>query len=238
MPRCYSGVRCLATLAGMCGALVTARANAAIVTLVTPVGSVTGGQPVSAKATFSTSAGHVHVVLENLFPNPKSVTQCLTGLEFHIDTGESSGSLASSLGTERSIESNDNPFVEGGGISTGWALATASADLKLKLLGTKTAPTHTIIGPPDGSGLYSAANPSITGGSHLPFLGVMATFEIDVPGVTAASGISSAVFQFNTSAGFTVTGQQLVPEPATLWLLGIAALARRRRRRLVRITGA
>jgi hypothetical protein len=50
-----------------------------------------------------------------------------------------------------------------------------------------------------------------------------------VPGVTNASSISAATFQFNTSPGSTITGNA-VPEPTCLTLVGAMCLALVRRR--------
>jgi hypothetical protein len=102
----------------------------------------------------------------------------------------------------------------------------------LSLLGTPTAPTHVLIGPPNGSNLYAAANGSIKNGAHNPFLGLTATFTLNVPGVTDASTISAATFLFNTAAGSIITGENPVPEPVTGALLAcfLPGLMMRRRR--------
>jgi hypothetical protein len=227
---------CCARLA--CASLVCAwlllcasDARAALITISTPAGSSTGGQPVSAKATFTTGTDSVTVLLENLQADPRSVTQNLSGLQFHlagINPQTGSTQLASSSGTERTVGS-DGHFTNGGSASTGWSLSTVGSDLKLNLLGTPAAPAHTIIGPPDGSGVYSNANPSITNGIHSPFFGGSASFTLNVPGVTALTDVTSAIFQFNTSPGFTVNG--VVPEPqcaAILFATGLTVLRRRR----------
>ena len=48
---------------------------------------------------------------------------------------------------------------------------TVGSDLMLNLLGTGTSPTHEIIGPPNGSNVYTG-NSSITNGSHNPHIGL------------------------------------------------------------------
>lgn len=200
------------------GIVFVRSAGAALIVYETPAGALQGSLPVSARATFTTSANQVHIVLENLQADPKSVVQCLSGLEFTLDSGQTSGSLQSSLGQELSIAGTLPTDVSLSGMSsTGWSLATVGSSLKLNLLGTPTAPDHTIIGPPAGSGAYANANNSITGGTHSPFLSLSATFTLDVPGVTSTSRINSAIFQFNTSPGSETTG---VPEPASPLLVG------------------
>ena len=83
--------------------LASARvASAAIIMLGTAPGATAGGKPISAIATFTTSANQVSILLRNLQPDPDSVVQCLSGLQFTVSTGQNSGTLASSSGIERS----------------------------------------------------------------------------------------------------------------------------------------
>jgi hypothetical protein len=127
---------------------------------------------------------------------------------------------------------DNGSFTNGGSAASGWGLSTAGSDLKLNLLGMPTAPDHTIIGPPGPGNLYVNANASIKNGIHSPFFGESATFIMNVPGVTAASTVTSATFQFNTGGGNTVPGLAGVPEPAStamIMTIGLGALSRRRR---------
>jgi hypothetical protein len=218
--------RSLSAMIALLTCLFSSSTFAAVISLATPVGADTG-QPVSAKATFTTSAGQIIVLLENLQADPKSAVQCLSGITFTVSTGQNSGTLASSSGTERTI-AGDGTYTDGGSAAIGWALSTVGSSLKLDLLSTGTAPTHTIIGPPDGSNQYGNANSSLKG-THNPFIAQSGTFTINVPGVTAASTISTATFQFNTSPGSNIVG---VPEPASAMLMSLlaaGAIARRQR---------
>ncbi|HOF18446.1 MAG TPA: PEP-CTERM sorting domain-containing protein [Phycisphaerae bacterium] len=194
----------------------------------TPAGSEFSGESVWARATFTTTADQVTIVLENLQADQKSVGQCLSGLRFVLSTGQSSGNLSSSSGVERTVAS-DGTYSDGGTVSVGWQMSVTGQEFFLTLLGTAISPTHTILGPPNASNVYARANNSITGGSHNPFLGESATFVLSVPGVTAESGISSVTFCFNTSPGSEI----YVPEPAALGLLSLggACLLLRGRRR-------
>jgi hypothetical protein len=208
--------------------LTSTFAHGAIIGFNTPAGATTGGQPVSAKATFTTSANQVSILLENLQANPTSIVQCLSGLQFTISSGQNAGALSASSGAERVIAVDGTYADAAGTTSTGWSLSTVASSLKLNLLGTPTAPDHTIIGPPNGANLYTG-NGSIVNGAHSPFIGLNATFVINVPGVTAQSTITSTTFQFNTAGGNTVPG---VPEPTAAGVIGLAAigaLARRSR---------
>ena len=93
-----------------------------MVGLQTPLGSMTGGQNVSAKATFTTGADSLTILLENLQADPKSVTQCLSGLQFHLNTGQTSGSLSSSSGTE-ALDCRNGSYVVGASVPDGWAFS-------------------------------------------------------------------------------------------------------------------
>src|SRR4051812_48106175 len=104
------------------------RASAALIDFQTPAGSSTGGQNVSAKATFTTSNGHLTVLLENLQGDPRSAVQCLSGIRFHIDTDKTVASMPVSSGKERMLIAGA-PYSEGTSVPTGWALQTAGADL-------------------------------------------------------------------------------------------------------------
>jgi len=210
-------------------------ASASIMEFTTPIGATISSLPVSAKVTFTTSADLITIVLENLQADAKSVAQCISGLSFTVSTGQSSGTLFSSSGIERWVSSK-GAVTNGSAVSTGWSLGSTGGQLQLDVLGTKVGPEHTIIGPPAAGGTYTHANGSIAGnGPHNPFIAQLATFTLNVPGVTAASGIDNVVFSFNTSPGSNVIGSGSgvpVPEPATMSLLvlgGIAVLIRRRR---------
>lgn len=204
-------------LAALTLAAASMPAAAALSTFQTAPGTTTGGLPVSAKATFTTSANTVDILLENLQANPTSVIQCISGLFFELDGGQTGGTLVSSSGTDRFI-ANGGTFNDTGTSASGWSF-TNLPPANLNVLGTPTAPSHLVIGPPGTGNLYSNANGSIAGnGPHNPFFALSATFQLSIPGVTADTLVNSVTFQFNTSPGNTVT----VPEPATLGLAGLA----------------
>jgi hypothetical protein len=208
-----------------------ASASAAVIVFQSPANSTFSGLPVDAQATFTTSANQVQIVLQNLQANPKSVTQALSGIQFTVASGQTSGTISSSSGIERSISGTHAGDVSNGSAQpTQWALSTAGSIFTISVLGTPEAPNHTIIGPADATGAYSNANSSITGSSHNPFLGESATFTLSVPGMTSASTISASTFQFNTSPGSTLVANN-VPEPAAMTLLGSIGLMAIRRRK-------
>jgi hypothetical protein len=216
------------TFAGLLLGLVIAAGNAyASFVFVTPAGSMAGGQPVDAMATFTFGTDTLEIVLQNLEANPTSVIQALSDLEFTLGTAAGTSSLTGSSGLERTIAA-DGTFTDGSMVSTGWALSGSGTTFTLDVLGTPTAPTHLIIGPPGPGNVYSNANGSIAGNKpHNPFLAESATFDLSLMGVSADTTITSVTFSFGTTEGAAVvTGTPIpeVPEPGSLALLGLAGV--------------
>jgi hypothetical protein len=212
------------TLAALaCG--LTLQVNAATDTFTTPTGAnIPGTGPVDASAVFVTGPGTISITLNDLLTNPKDVGQLVSNLNFTLSNGAMSGMLGSSSGMEITVNSNGS-FTTGPTVLTGWALNNGvMGGLQLDVLGTSTAPSHLIIGPPGTGGMYSSANGSIAGNKpHNPFLNQSATFTVDVPNLTAATSVTGAVFSFGTTPGENVTGTPMtsVPEPASIALLGM-----------------
>jgi hypothetical protein len=220
-------------IAGIAGLLsVAGVAGAETINLSTPVGSVdSAGDPVSATAVVMTGDGTVTVTLQNLLVNQKDVGQNISDIGFQLSSG-TTATLDSSSGKERTVAA-DGTFSTGvSSVSTGWGLdATTTGLIHLNVLGTPTAPIHTIIGEPNGT--YSNANASIAGnGPHNPFLSGIVTFNLTVAGVTADTTLSNAFFSFGTTPGDNVTA---VPLPSSALggaaVLGLAALGAARGRR-------
>jgi hypothetical protein len=207
---------------GACLLALSASANT--ITYTTPSGATeSGGSPVSASATFVTGPGTVTITLANLLANPKNIAQCISDLSFVLGGGQTSGSLASSSGTQRFVAA-DGTWTTGSTGSTGWGVDAGT--LHLTALGF-SGPAYLIIGPPDGSGVYSAGNSSFAGnGPHNPLLGLSAIFTLNITGVTEGSTVTGATFSFGTTVGNNVTvgrPPNEVPDGgATVLLLGAA----------------
>jgi len=201
------------------------------ITFVTPSGATVTDGAVSASADFTTAANLLTISLTNTLANIRSVGQGLSDLSFTFDSSAVGTALASSSGNIIDIASGGSYSSLGVGAS-GWGLDGSGADAGLRICllnGCGVGPEHVIVGPPNSStNTYSNANASIAGnGPHNPFLNGTVLFQVTVPGLTAASNVTGAVFSFGTEEGSLVTGvpttggggpPAAVPEPGT-WLL-------------------
>ena len=201
-----------------------------------------------AEADIVTGNGQITITLIDKVVNPTSVTDNLSAFIFTTSVTPGSESLTSSSAVERSITGNGaGQYADGANpVATGWALAMNSATTTLDVLGAgAVGPEHTITGSPDAGNAYSSANGSINGnGAHNPFLDRTATFTLAATGVSSATTILSAYFQFGTSDGAnrsqgTLSTPQAplpasaAPEPATYGMLsgGLLILLGARKRR-------
>lgn len=205
--------------------------NATTISFETPLGSTGTDGPVAARVLFITGTDTVTVWLGNLLENPASVGQALSGLAFIVypplaPADLASAALLSSEALWREVH-RGGAFTDLGIQPTGWALDTSGLiqpGLSLCVLCTglgAVGPERLILGPPGPTGLYDNANGSIAGNPpHNPFLAETATYSLFLPGVTAASTITSATFSFGTSIGNSIPGDDpQVPEPGTWTLL-------------------
>jgi hypothetical protein len=170
----------------------------------------------------------ITVALTNLLVNPKDVGQNISDLFFNVSSGTvGTGSISSSAGLERTVNS-DKTYTDGSVVAAGWQYSGSGSTIHLDgLNGAPATPSHTILGSPDASNLYSNAKGSIAGnGPHNPFLAGTVTFTFSVTGVNADTTISNVLFSFGTTSGDNVPGTA-IPEPASMTLagIGLASLA-------------
>jgi hypothetical protein len=174
-----------------------------------PGGTVPDGS-VSATAKFTPSDGVVTVLLADTLVDPTSAGQLLSGVSFTLASGITTGTLGSTSANLRKV-ARDGSFKDLGPASTGWALdENFNGGFKLCVLCTDlgaAGPKHLLIGNPAVSGTYASANASIAGNKpHNPFTQGIATFLIDIPGVTSSDSVTSATFFFGTTDGISVPG--------------------------------
>ena len=209
-------------------------------------GTSTSGATIHASAQFTFNNLTLTLVLTNLLPNPGSVAQNITDFDFQLLNSQGQnivpGCDATSGATDcltGATAAQTVTVAAGGGktvsnvaVDPKWAFTLNSGVFLLNALGGANGPAYSIIGPPDGSGDYSAANSSIAGnGPHNPFIYQTATWTFNIPNLVSQGPITigHVVFSFNTTAGETFScdasgcgggGGQATPEPVTLLLTG------------------
>jgi len=171
------------------------------------------GESVSAQAVFSITQNDIlTITLTNLQVNQTSAGQLLSDLFFTLNNVTSGGTLTSSSGTPRSIVKGGT-FTDGAA-TTVWsgpnAFTVSGGVFNLDGLGGgkgSFTPAHLLIGPPDANGVYSNANGSIADNKpHNPVIFSDATFNLNIPGINAATVVTSATFSFGTTPGDTAGG--------------------------------
>lgn len=216
---------------GMAG--LTAQAYAGT-TYSLPAGTTdAGGNPVIASAILSLSVVGsqevLTVILENLTPNQTSDGENITGVELNINSSQITGVALASASADL-IQVPSKTAVTDLGVSplSHWTAATSLSDLTITTIGGG-APTQAIIGAPNGSGDYSNANGSLTGGTKQPYANQTATFTLDLTGSNISmTSITGVDIGFGTQGTNYIdpTGVENVatPEPGTFWLLGGSAV--------------
>jgi hypothetical protein len=175
---------------------------------------------------------NVTIVLSNITAptSTASAGNLLTGLNF---TGVDGMSLTSQTATQEfNFSSQKLGSVDNGGpFDPTWAIVSGTG-LYFNGFGTGGKP---IIGPAASDTTYANANPSLTAGPHGAYEYKTATYVLLAPGVFDPNALTGVNFLFNTDGGTVIPGTPGtgggIPEPASLSLLGLGAVALLTRRR-------
>lgn len=196
-----------------------------------PISVCTGAGCSTTNVTGTIVAGNgtVTITLNNNLTNAQviSVIQNVSGVYFQV-SGYNGGavSLASSSSTQSTNIAGSGAATLAGAVNpTGWAGGHSGNTITACVIcafgiSSPAGPDQTLIGG-TGSGTYANANGSIAGNNpHNPFLVGTLVLTVTVPGVTANSTFSNVVIQFGTTATPPTPGDNQVPEPASMFLLG------------------
>src|SRR5262245_8059218 len=160
------------------GLVLLLTSGAQAISMTFTASGIGGDGPESASATISTGAGFIVVVLSSLIANPTAAGQLVSGIQLALGGGvPASTSLFSASGPTINIAPGG--AVTMGGAITHWGTTVSGGTVFLATAGTGApggSPINLIIGPPGPGGLYSNANPSITGRN--PQIQNMGTFVL------------------------------------------------------------
>lgn len=174
-------------------------------TCATNSGAAVADGVVNTSASFTVGDGFITVSVTNQLADPKSVGQLLSGLQFTLASGASTGTLGSSSAIIRSV-SRGGAFTDVAPGPTGWALDTSNANFLLCALCNDLGaigPKRLLLGDPNPStGTFASANASIAGNKpHNPFTAGTAVFFINAPGALAGDKVVTVKFFFGTAGG-------------------------------------
>jgi hypothetical protein len=190
-----------------------------------------------ATVTFSTVncavACALDITLQNNIANPTSVGQLISDLTFDLSDGAtsltSSGTLSNTIGNGNGGPVTIVDFQHGNSTTTTkpgrWQFSYTGGSFLLNDL-TAGKPIDLIIGggPSYALSSYTNANSSITG-PHNPSFGTTMFEVTGIAGLMSSTLVSNVVVSFGTSYGEGfANGQQAVPEPASLALMGLGLL--------------
>jgi hypothetical protein len=231
-------------LSVLAGAAVLASSVAAHATVISFAASSASG-PLSASAQFTTSTGHIDVILTNtLAPSAIiSAGQALSDISFTLSNAPGTQGTLTASGQQGTLAGAVNgpktvTFTTGSPLrfigmgppppgGTGTFTVTGNTILMEAIGGGQ--PSEMILPAVADGGTYPNANASLL--NFNPSTIGPGTFGLNFSGVTDATTITAATFSFGTGPDTFVPGTvippgpPLVPEPASLVLLGTALAA-------------
>jgi PEP-CTERM motif len=233
----------LSVLAGAAALVLSGAAHATMISF--GASGTVGGDPLAAQADFTTSAGHIAVILTNtLAPSAiVSAGSALSDISFTLSNAPGTQGTLTAAGQQGNLA----------GANPGPKTVTVTTGSPVRFIGMGPP-------PPGGTGTFTVTGNTILmeaiGGGQpsqmiLPFVADGGTypnanasllnfnpstigpgmFGLDFAGVTATTTITAATFSFGTGPDHTLPGTvippgpPLVPEPASLALLGTALAA-------------
>jgi hypothetical protein len=191
--------------------------------------------PLHAEASFTISNKQIQVTITNLLDPTKikSAGQAVSDLVFTIsnDPGKDKSNLAAgnlvnvgSGGKVTSVSGTPGRWVglEKSGKKVLGGFGISGKTITLETIGGGK-PTELIL-PDSLGGKYKSANASIVK-NFSPFVDGPATFTLNLAGVTSSTRITDVTFSFGTGPDYTVAGAVPTPEPSSLAVAGLGALA-------------
>jgi len=190
-----------------------------------------GSNLADASITFNTSANQVQITLNNT-SNMHSISELLDGVSFTISGVTNSPSITGLSGQEETGNSNwynYSSISSNSSLGDPWTTSISSGVYSLVGSGADDL----VISAPQVSGdPYPSANSSVF--NHKPWLATGITFTLGVSGVSAASTINNATFEFGNGGTSQLSASPVAtPEPATLGLMtlgGMALLMKKRKK--------
>jgi hypothetical protein len=256
LPKAANSVSGLILIA-LAGMIFARNAQASVMVFTIPPNQTVGGAAVRASAEFdfNPSAHTITISLLNLVANPAGISSVLGTVNFTLNGAGTTPapSIVSSGFSTFIVDGNGVPQVDNTNTSPQWQVQhTGTAISFCTVCASGGGNKEMIIGAPNASNIYSAANNSIANanGPHEPFIiggggsygGNLANLDttpswvISVPTMTANTTVSSVIFGFGSAYGTFMYEEDAftTPEPGPMICvfagLGLIVLGARKRR--------